>query len=169
MFAIQPSPTQSSGTDDNASTNCCTPNILPCRIHYDGPVESLERHWTPKSDEKDGDVHTSHFRGRRLRGRRVAIPEGYKGIIATPTECLLPSSQKNNDLSTDDVVEVEPEEPVKILEQQASFDDFVVWGHEVAPAADDRFVKGVEEWIKLAEAIHSNQAPAEASEKKAST
>lgn len=47
----------------------------------------------------------------------------------------------------------ELDEPVKILEKQATFDEFVVWGHEAVPAADDPFVKGVEEWIKFAEVV----------------
>lgn len=47
------------------------------------------------------------------------------------------------------------EEPVKVLEKQATFNEFVVWGHEVLPAADDPFVKGVEEWLKFAEAVCS--------------
>lgn len=49
--------------------------------------------------------------------------------------------------------EVEQDEPVKVLEKQATFDEYVVWGHETIPAADDTFVKGVEEWVKFAEAV----------------
>jgi ribonuclease H2 subunit C len=67
---------------------------------------------------------------------------------------VLPSSQQvpNDD---DEVVEVEPEEPVKILEINGTFEDLVVWGHEALPAADDTFVKGVEEWLQFAEAVCS--------------
>lgn len=68
-----------------------------------------------------------------------------------PTECVLPS-QTNNGGLTDDA-EMEPEEPVKVLEKQATFDEFVVWGHEAVPAVDDSFVKGIEEWLKLAEVV----------------
>lgn len=50
----------------------------------------------------------------------------------------------------------EPEELVKILETQNTFNEFVVWGHEVTPAADDAFVKGVEEWIRFAETVCSS-------------
>lgn len=42
---------------------------------------------------------------------------------------------------------------MKILEEQSTFDEIMVWDHEVAPAADDPFVKGVEEWVRLAEAV----------------
>jgi ribonuclease H2 subunit C len=67
---------------------------------------------------------------------------------------VLPSSQQvpNDD---DEVVEFEPEEPVKILEINGTFEDLVVWGHEALPAADDTFVKGVEEWLQFAEAVCS--------------
>jgi ribonuclease H2 subunit C len=45
-------------------------------------------------------------------------------------------------------------EPVKILQSNASFSEITVWGHDMLPAADDPFVKGIEEWIAFAEAIH---------------
>ncbi|KAJ5102733.1 hypothetical protein N7532_003262 [Penicillium argentinense] len=132
-----------------------TPNILPCRIHHDGPIESANRFWAPKSDEQDK-IETSHFRGRKLRGRRVAIPDGYQGVIATPTDRILPSSQTID--KNEELVEVQPEEPVKVLEVQGTFDEVVVWGHEHIPAADDAYVKGLEEWIKFAETIHGTPA-----------
>lgn len=69
-----------------------------------------------------------------------------------PTDRALLSAQKHNDAMPDDAEE-EPEEPVKALEKQATFDEFTVWAHEAVPAADDPFVKGVEEWLKLAEAV----------------
>ncbi|PYI28380.1 ribonuclease H2 subunit C [Aspergillus indologenus CBS 114.80] len=150
MFAIQAAP-KSSATETQPSTDRFTPNILPCKIHYDGPVTTLNRYWEPQADEKEKDVQIAYFRGRRLKGRRVAIPEGYEGVIATRTDRVLPPTRNEDEA---DVEEVQPEEPVKILEKQGTFDEYMVWGHELVPAADDAFVKGVEEWIKLAEAMH---------------
>jgi ribonuclease H2 subunit C len=49
MFAIQ---SQKSRESDDSPPNTCTPNILPCRIHHDGPVDSLERYWTPLPNEQ---------------------------------------------------------------------------------------------------------------------
>jgi ribonuclease H2 subunit C len=70
-----------------------------------------------------------------------------------PTDRLLP-------IKTDKKAELQDEEeyneivePIKILETQATFDEFVVWGHEIMPAADDPFVKGVEECLKFAETV----------------
>jgi ribonuclease H2 subunit C len=64
---------------------------------------------------------------------------------------VLPAAQRASDGAED--AEAEPEEPVKIMEMQGTFDDFVVWGHETLPAADDIFVKGVEEWLQFADAV----------------
>ncbi|KAI9369523.1 ribonuclease H2 non-catalytic subunit-domain-containing protein [Aspergillus egyptiacus] len=147
MFAIQP---QQQSTEPRTS-DTCTPNVLPCRINYDGPVKSINRYWTPVTDEKDKNLQTAYFRGRKLRGRRVEIPEGYEGVVATHTDREMPTSADNASSGE----EAEREEPVKILEKQATFGDYVVWGHETIPAADDSFVKGVEEWIKFAEAMHT--------------
>ncbi|KAL4885314.1 ribonuclease H2 non-catalytic subunit-domain-containing protein [Aspergillus karnatakaensis] len=149
MFAIQ-SPQQTSNSKNQEPLNNCTPNILPCRIHHEGPVKSLDRYWTPSTDEKDKDLQTAYFRGRKLRGRRVQIPEGFEGVVAMHTDREIPSTDNAN--MTD---EGEQDEPIKILEKQATFADYVVWGHEAIPAADDSFVKGVEEWVKFAEAMHT--------------
>lgn len=51
MFALQPKQ-QGTDTKDNESLRNCTPNILPCRIHHDGPVKSLNRYWMPIADDK---------------------------------------------------------------------------------------------------------------------
>jgi hypothetical protein len=75
------------------------------------------------------------------------------GIIATPTERTLPSSQTVD--KSEDVIEVQPEESVKILETQGTFEDMMVWGHEHLPAADDVYVKGVEDWVRFAETVCS--------------
>ncbi|KAJ5874101.1 uncharacterized protein N7529_002531 [Penicillium soppii] len=53
--------------------------------------------------------------------------------------------------------ETEPEEPVKVLETEGTF-EIVVWGLEAVPAADDIFVKKVEEWLHFADAMHTTPA-----------
>ncbi|RLL99268.1 3'-5' exonuclease [Aspergillus turcosus] len=132
------------------------------RIHHDGSVETLERYWNPVPDQKDESLQTAYFRGRRLRGRRVAIPEGYQGIVVKPTERVLPSKRRDTGHEAENI-QIEQEEPIKVLEKQATFGDFMVWGHEEVPAADDAFVKGVEEWLKMAEALHTQPSDAKTS------
>ncbi|CEJ61763.1 hypothetical protein PMG11_10283 [Penicillium brasilianum] len=162
MYAFQAGSKPISSLVSDEETTKFTPNVLPCRIHHDGPIESTNRFWIPQTDEKD-DKQTSHFRGRRLRGRRVAIPEGYQGVIATPTDRVLPASQQPTNETVEDG-ETE-QETVKVLEAQGTFDELMVWGHEILPAADDTFVKGVEEWVRFAETMHGTTVTAIAGNK----
>ena len=83
------------------------------------------------------------------------------GVIATSTDRVLPSNPTKTSPAVpghsalEELDDVETAEPVKILEAVATFDEFAVWGHDQLPAADDTFIKGIEEWIAFAEAIHS--------------
>ena len=70
-----------------------------------------------------------------------------------PTDRARPSKTANGTAPPADDAQADSEDPVKILEEQGGFDEVVVWGHEAVPAADDPFVKGVEEWVRLAEAV----------------
>lgn len=51
MYAIRTPQKQPNGQEAKTTTDQCTPNILPCRIHHDGPVDSFQRYWTPVADE----------------------------------------------------------------------------------------------------------------------
>lgn len=70
----------------------CVPNILPCRIHHDGPVKASKRYWDPKV-ENDG-TQTAYFRGRKLRGRGIVVSEGYRGAQYICSSVRLPTDQK---------------------------------------------------------------------------
>lgn len=80
-----------------------------------------------------------------------------EGVVATPTDRIISNSRTETSTMTVHDVEIEPqteeEEPVRILEEEAVFQEFTVWGHETIPAADDPYVKGIEEWINFAEAV----------------
>ena len=78
------------------------------------------------------------------------------GAIVKPTARVLkdPKSDAPRSLEPADGDEEEPEEPIKVLEEVATFDNLIAWGHEALPEVDDPFVKGVDEWIRFAEAVH---------------
>jgi ribonuclease H2 subunit C len=120
-----------------------------------------------------------------LRGRKIKLPAGYtgtppplvkgqqtltlrSGVATKPTERLLPQQPQlssNNVGAEDSASEAEEEdqdekpEQVKILQLTATFNEVMLWGHDMLPAADDPFVKGIEEWIAFAEAIHAGPSP----------
>jgi len=90
-----------------------------------------------------------------LHGRRVKLPEGYRGVLLSSTDETLPKGSLPKD-DTDDVEEEQLVEEVGIMEETAEFEEVMVWGHEVLPDdAADPYVRGVEEWIAFAQRAHS--------------
>ena len=77
------------------------------------------------------------------------------GTIVKQTGRVLEDSKNDATRSSDPADEDadEPNEPVRVLEEVATFDNMIIWGHEAIPGADDPFVKGVDEWIRFAEAV----------------
>lgn len=94
---------------------------------------------------------TAYFRGRKLLGKAVKLPEGYRGIVAAaaPTEEEKPAT----DIEVVDLVE-DSRTPQAAMDVQACFDEMVVWGHEAAvDASADPYVRGMEEWLTLADQV----------------
>jgi hypothetical protein len=85
---------------DTTTSLTVTANILPCKIQYNGPVNASRRHWAPEEKEEEANnnnndktddvdmtnntststsTSTAYFRGRKLYGKTVHVPEGYRG------------------------------------------------------------------------------------------
>ncbi|MCJ1366136.1 3'-5' exonuclease [Acarospora aff. strigata] len=138
----------------------CTPNVLPCRVHHNGPVNATERYWSPSTGDDGKQV--AYFRGRKLHGRCVQIPDGYRGVVLKSTDRTVSQGGIQGEISqADKVVSAEHEEDededeaINVIEEQASFDKVVLWGHESTPDGNDPYAKGIEEWISFAETMHS--------------
>ncbi|KAL2356805.1 putative ribonuclease H2 subunit C [Cryomyces antarcticus] len=131
----------------------CTPNVLPCRIDHNGPVSASTRYWAPETDDKGRSV--AYFRGRKLLGRSVKVPDGYRGAVLTKTEKTLQPNGRGPARDTSEDADEEEVEEVLLMEENASFEEIVVWDHGAMPAeTEDPYSKGVQEWIALAEAMH---------------
>ncbi|KAL8913831.1 MAG: hypothetical protein Q9171_001435 [Xanthocarpia ochracea] len=137
----------------------CIPNLLPCRIHHDGPVNASRRYWAPEQD-KDGNLE-AYFRGRKLKGREVKLPDGYRGAVVKKGTKEDDAPKKNAErlkrrqLEDEDVDDDENDEEVQVMEEVADFKEFIIWGHEAVADRDDAFVKGIEEWMGFAAAMHA--------------
>ncbi|TVY31802.1 hypothetical protein LOCC1_G008246, partial [Lachnellula occidentalis] len=101
----------------------CTPNILPCRVNHNGPVNASKRYWEPRTDINN--KPTSYFRGRKLHGKKLKIPKGYQGIVVSTTDRILPADVVVVDGDGDGDVEERPE--VNVMEEQAGFGELMVW------------------------------------------
>ena len=53
MFALQSIQNATPGAEEIPSPTSYIPNILPCRVHHDGPVGNLQRYWKPTVNEID--------------------------------------------------------------------------------------------------------------------
>jgi ribonuclease H2 subunit C len=146
----------------------CMPNILPCRINHDGPVNASKRYWAPIQSKgrlqiingrmfltiiQDGKT-TAYFRGRKLHGKNVKVPEGYRGVVASSTEEKLPRAFQQGEEEAEQDEDGEVILEVGIIEEKAEFGEVMIWGHEVLPdAVADPYVKGMEEWVAFAEQV----------------
>ncbi|KAI4165416.1 MAG: hypothetical protein LQ342_000825 [Letrouitia transgressa] len=128
----------------------CTPNLLPCHIHQDGPANASPRYWKPQS-AADGTAE-SYFRGRRLKGKEVNIPEGYRGVVIKQGKNQRIPVKPTGDLPKDEDADadVSEMEEVGTLEELAEFDATMLWGHESVVELDHFLFKGTGEWIGFA-------------------
>ena len=157
------------------STRKLTPNILPCHIHHSGPIAITSTHWRPTaaittSAQSKKPVSTAYFRGRKLLGRRMRVPEHYTGYLLQKTDKLVPqkvTGSPHAHISFDGLEGVEmgledgeeKEVDVKVMDCLAGFDEIVVWGHDQVPDEDDEYGRGVDEWIAFAEAVGHHIKP----------
>jgi ribonuclease H2 subunit C len=98
-----------------------------------------------------------YFRGRRLLGRNVPVPQGHVGAVLkiTSDKVQKPPAEENEE-EDDEVVE-----ETFVTEEVATFDSIMVWNHETVPeASEDPYVKGMEEWMGMAEAVSCSYSSA---------
>lgn len=99
----------------------------------------------------------AYFRGRRLLGKPLPLPDGYRGVVMERTadelkkETSLPSDGAEENHDDDDVVAMET---VGTMQTTGEFDEMVIWSHEsMASAAADPYVRSVEEWLQVSEKV----------------
>ncbi|KAI7458180.1 hypothetical protein KC351_g18288 [Hortaea werneckii] len=149
------------------------PNILPCSIHHSGPIKISKRYWSPTTttnahENSTTKLQTAHFRGRKLQGRRIRLPEGYIGKILQKTddeeEVKQPQGHEipaenaaAGEKAGEDGNMSDSAVPVRMLETKGTFDSLTIWGHDHAAGGEgeEEFGRGVGEWIGFAEAIHT--------------
>jgi len=126
-----------------------------------------------ENNVKMEDKKIAYFRGRKLYGKTITIPPNYVGSILLSTDNILTAPQKRTGEtdtamglnventthnSEEEEGEEEKEEETKILEEQANFEELVVWGHEMivdGVGGGDPYVRGVEEWIQWAGVVNA--------------
>lgn len=97
----------------------------------------------------------AYFRGRKLHGKALRVPEGYRGVVVDKTEAPKAQAPRPDEPEVVDL-DAEDEMPLGALDTKAEFDEMVIWGHEsMADTSSDPYVRGIEEWMKVAEKVRS--------------
>lgn len=97
---------------------------------------------------------SAHFRGRKLAGKTVKLPEQCRGVVVEKREEKAAEPQV-----TDEYADADPEaqsESFGTIQVTAEFDEMVVWGHEMmADAASDPYVRSMEEWLQVSDKVRA--------------
>ncbi|KAJ0016414.1 hypothetical protein Pint_11642 [Pistacia integerrima] len=144
---------------------------LPCCIKYDGPCP-VSHYFRPKSTgiEVDGlKVEEAHFRGRKLQGVTISLPDGYS-VIACFSFCVcyvatlshmrfkfhkwpIPWLCSGKEKYWQEKVSDTSEENSTCWETNARFDKLTYWNHDTCPTKDDVFLRSFH-WFTVSEALH---------------
>ncbi|KZV31574.1 xylulose kinase [Dorcoceras hygrometricum] len=111
---------------------------LPCCIKFNGPT-SVSHYFKPKpSGEMEVDglrVEEVYFRGRKLHGTTISLPQGYTGsILGKKTFDKDGNSTSSN-----------------CWNKCATFQNLTIWNHDVIPSKEDAFLRALH-WLPVAQA-----------------
>ncbi|KAK7715072.1 hypothetical protein SLS64_003769 [Diaporthe eres] len=119
------------------------------RVRFNSPTLGLDEKYI------ENGKRVAYFRGRKLHGKELKVPEGYRGVVVDKTEPPEPRAPRPDEPEVVDL-DAEDEIPLGALDTKAEFDEMVIWGHEsMADTSSDPYVRGIEEWMKVAKKIHS--------------
>ncbi|KJZ79422.1 hypothetical protein HIM_00891 [Hirsutella minnesotensis 3608] len=137
-----------SNTCDRPST---VPNLLPCRIHHNGSVNPSAAFWMPTQAEDSNSA--AYFRGRKLQAQALAVPVNYQGVLVE----RMP--QEVNERSTGHQASREQDDDsvqVETMQVTGQFEKVLVWSHGASSdSSSDAFIRGINEWLQVADKIHS--------------
>ncbi|WRX27993.1 Ribonuclease H2 [Theobroma cacao] len=86
-------------------------------------------------------VEEAHFRGRKLQGTTISIPNGYSGFVLGKNNS---GKRKACNVS---------EGSLNSWQMKAKFDKLTYWNHDSPPSKDDAFLRSFH-WFAVAEALH---------------
>ncbi|KAG6005896.1 hypothetical protein E4U21_007530 [Claviceps maximensis] len=94
---------------------------------------------------------TAYFRGRKLTGKCLRLPENYKGAVVQINNA---SQRQEDSLETSepkDQAELKPLPAGQDIHVTSTFDEICIWTHAATSDSPDQYTKGVEEWLCTAE------------------
>ncbi|XP_050105733.1 uncharacterized protein LOC126585371 isoform X1 [Malus sylvestris] len=119
-------------------------HLLPCSIKFNGP-SSVSQYFKPKSTaegiESEGlRTQEAYFRGRKLQGASIPIPDGYSGFVLGKKSLGKRKASDNSDGSSN------------CWEMNAKYKSITYWNHDSLPSQDDAFLRCFH-WLSVAKSI----------------
>ncbi|KAH7679144.1 Ribonuclease H2 subunit C protein [Dioscorea alata] len=118
-------------------------HLLPCSIKRDGPCP-VSDYFKPKSSDLvvDGlNVEEAFFRGRKMQGATVELPEGFQGFVLGKKKV---EGRKRSEAMGGDS---------SCWESRAEFGNFTYWNHDTVPSKEDPILRCFH-WFSIANALH---------------
>uniref|UniRef100_A0A0D9VCN5 Uncharacterized protein n=1 Tax=Leersia perrieri TaxID=77586 RepID=A0A0D9VCN5_9ORYZ len=116
-------------------------HLLPCGIKQNGAAAVFD-YFKPKDTgvEVDGvRVEEAFFRGRKLQGATIALPDGYRGYIL---------DKRSGGKGMQNL-----EGEVTNFKSRAEFQDITYWNHDTTPSAEDSLPRCFH-FLTVANAMH---------------
>ncbi|KAJ4757867.1 Ribonuclease H2 subunit C [Rhynchospora pubera] len=125
-------------------------HLLPCSVKHNGPSD-VSNYFKPRNTDIEVEgirVQEAFFRGRKLHGFTVPIPDGYSGYV-------LQKSQLGNGK---DVENFEGESGC--WQSRRQFGNITYWNHDNMPSSDDPLFRCFH-WFPISDALHKKVTPEE--------
>ncbi|KAL7951111.1 ribonuclease H2 non-catalytic subunit domain-containing protein [Trichoderma barbatum] len=139
---------------DEAAASEGVVNLLPCRIQHTGPVGPSSAYWNPSVDEND--TRTAYLRGRRLQGQTTSLPANYRGLVLQRKDDKQDAAEQPEVIVIGEDGDEGSAPSLGTMHTVTKFDKMVVWSHDaITDASSDPYLRSVEEWLIVADSIHS--------------
>ncbi|CAD6251750.1 unnamed protein product [Miscanthus lutarioriparius] len=112
-------------------------HLLPCGIRQNGgaPVSDYFKPRATGVEVEGVKVEEAFFRGRKLQGATLTLPDGYRGYV------LEKRPGQNSDVEVSNFV------------SRAEFQNITYWNHDTTPSAEDSLPRCFH-WLTVANAMH---------------
>lgn len=125
-----------------------TVHIIPFRFESSANA-SVKEKFQPNAS------NVVHFRGRKLFGRRVELPENYTVVEGTLDTISKGGDHFYEDEDENDLEDLDAVDDQQVLKINHHINAIHVWGHEKVPTDEDPWL-AVSELIQLSNSIHED-------------
>ncbi|KAG0587775.1 hypothetical protein KC19_2G190400 [Ceratodon purpureus] len=125
-----------------------TMHMLPCGTNYTGPaaVDDYFKIRAAGTNEDGIVMKEAAFRGRKLMGSTLLLPDGFCGFVLKKDAGLNPENGKAKVKSSD-------KEAFDVWAADSRFGGFTYWNHDTLPSKADH-IRSVMEWLPVSAALH---------------